>query len=363
MSSQNMNKKSWESLSSTFSQLEISISHDSCYASDEFSDPPKPTTVSTTLDASSLVPAVATPLQSTLKPILKRSYSEVEDDEERESGYASAESDYEYDSFDESDDDMCEISEWDEASDIMSQSDGDNDDVASLDGSFIIEFGSHVQFDANICYIEAPELEDDDESPEAGLTCHELFELARASGSLRLQEGEGPGDQLNECEDEDSMILEALKQLPEEHPDDVVDLDKSLFVAYMNGINGLNDPQYKSRLRHRVDEIKSGRAHTPYLDEDGTTGTCIDNALNHVIGVFHNIVAEEEFNELVDLSHVKGSCTGPSGCINQKLLCKLENILSERLVSDAVRIGPDELSFFTTGLAYALDHWNGYMTG
>ncbi|RAK76096.1 uncharacterized protein BO72DRAFT_147425 [Aspergillus fijiensis CBS 313.89] len=364
MSSQNMNRKSWESLSSTFSQLEISISHDSCYASDEYSAPAKPTTAVHTLEAPSLVPAVAAPLQSILKPILKRPYSEIEEDEEEaESGYASEESEYGYDSFDESDDDMCEVSDWDEASDIMSQSDGEDDDVASLDGSFIIEFGgSHVQFDANICYIEAPELEEDDESPEAGLTCHELMEMARKSGSLRLQEGTGPGDHPEDCEDDDSLILETLKQLPEEHPDDVVDLDKSLFVAYMNGINGLTDPQYKSRLRSRVDDIKSGRAHTPYLDEDGTTGAYIDNALNHVIGVFRNIVAEEEFNELVDLSHVKGSSTGPSGSINQKLLTKLENILSERLASNAVNIGPDELSFFTSGLAYALDHWTSYMT-
>ncbi|RAL08131.1 uncharacterized protein BO97DRAFT_354910 [Aspergillus homomorphus CBS 101889] len=364
MSSQNMNKKSWESLSSTFSQLEISISHDSCYASDEYSAPITTTTAPNPFGAPALVPAITAPLQSILKPILKRPYSEIEEAEESESGYASEESDYDYDdNFDESDDDMSEVSEWDEISDTMSQSDVEDDDAASLDGSLIIEFGAHVQFDANIRYIEAPELEED-ESPEAGLTCHELMELARASGTLRLQEGTGPGDHPDDYEGDDSLILETLKQLPEEHPDDAVDLDKSLFVAYMNGINGLNDPGYRSRLRCRADDIKSGRAQTPYLDEDGTTGAYIDNALNHVIGLFRNIVAQEEFNELVDLSHVKGTSTGPGeSVINQKLLTKLENILSERLASDAVNIGPDELSFFASGVAYALDHWNCYMTG
>eukprot|EP00136_Aspergillus_niger_P000641 XP_001389311.2 hypothetical protein ANI_1_2860014 [Aspergillus niger CBS 513.88] len=309
MSPQNMNKKSWESLSSTFSQLEVSISHDSCYASDEVSVVSTKQTTSNTSGVSGPVTATEPSLGSFLKPILKRPYSEIEEDEESESGYASENSEYDYDAIFE---DM------------------------SLD---------------------------DDEDCDAELTGHELMERALASGTLRFKESVDDLDVDDIEDDEFSSTLESIKQLPEEHTSDVVDLDKRLFLAYMNGINGIPDLEYKARLRKQANDFYIGRLDSPYLDLDSASGTYFDNVLNHVIGLFRNIVAKEDFGELASLVNGEGASERSSGAgrsHNKDLLAKIENLLSERLACDT-DVGPDELSFFTSGVAYALENWNGFL--
>ncbi|OOF95074.1 hypothetical protein ASPCADRAFT_207632 [Aspergillus carbonarius ITEM 5010] len=354
MSNQNMNKKSWESLSSTFSQLEVSISHDSCYASDEVS-----VTSTSQVGASALAPATGPSVGFVLKPILKRPYSEIEEsesDSESESGYASEASDSEYDAIfedsDDDDDDIYYITGWDKAS-IMSES-CDEDDAESFAGSFI-SFGPVVRFDTNIRYIDAPVL--DDESSDAELTCHELMERARASGTLRFQET------CDNVEEDDDSMPESMRQLPEEHPSDVIDLDKRLFVAYMNGMHEIPDRKYRSRLHNQANDFSMGRLESPYLDLDNASasGAYFDNVLNHVIGLFRNIVAKEDFGELASLINEEDPSGHPLGSSrSQELLAKIEHILAERLACDA-NIGPDELSFFASGVAYALENWRDFL--
>ncbi|KAB8224662.1 hypothetical protein BDV33DRAFT_144268 [Aspergillus novoparasiticus] len=378
MSNQTMNKKSWESLSSTFSGLEISLSQDSCYASDEVSvTSTNPTTVNSSV-VSSVTPTTATAERPSLKPILKRPYAEIAEDGESESGYASGASEQEFeflseddsgsdsDSDSDSDDDeVYYVTCWEDESDSMSEysEDDDNDydyDDDSADGSFISFGSNNVRFDTNVLYIEAPEVQEED-APCTELTCHELMEMARASGSLHIQEGNDIGDDFDDAEH--GSISDSIRQLPEEHTSDVVDLDKRLFIAYMNGINGIADPGYKSRLHARVGDIMMGRAKSPYLEADNADGVYLDHALNHVIGTFPNLVAKQEFDELLSLSEEKGALEQPAETresLNLSLLKKIESLLSERLASD-VKIGHDELSFFAGGVAYALENWKPYM--
>jgi hypothetical protein len=365
MSTHTLNKKSWESLSSTFSNLEISVSQDSCYASDELSiSPTNHITAGTSLASST--PARQGSLQSLLKPILKRPYADIEEDEEPESGYGTDDSDYDYASVSEGrDDDMYEISAWDEASDVsdvMSETGGD--DGESVDGSFIsFESESVVRFDTNVLYIEAPEPEEEEEAetPRTEITCHELMEMARLSGTLRLQ-----GEQVAESDSGDKALehgelRDSAKQWPEEHPSDIVDLDKRLFIAYINGINGIAEPRYKARLRERIDDIRKGHAQSPYLEFDNAQGMYLDCVLNHVLGTFRNIIVQEELDELATLTERREAQqqTEVAG-LDNKLLDKIEHLLSERLAGDDVKIGQDELSFFAGGVAYALQNWASY---
>ncbi|KAF7589750.1 hypothetical protein BBP40_003899 [Aspergillus hancockii] len=369
MSAQNMNKKSWESLSSSFSGLEVSLSHDSCYASDEVSVASiKPTTVISSV-VSSVKPTPPSTNPPFLKPILKRPYAEIEEDEESESGYASGDSEHEYEFLsededdDSDDDDVYYVTCWEDASDLSEYSEDEGEEDDDADGSFI-SFGSMVRFDTNVLYIEAPDLQEDDETPRAELTCHELMEMARASGNLHFQEASNADDELDDTEDSGhGVISDSIKQLPEEHPSDVVDLDKRLFIAYMNGINGIADPAFKTRLQARVGDIKMGHVRSPYLESDNTDGVYLDHALNHVIGTFPNLVAKKEFDELLSLSEERGALKQqPENreSLNLSLLEKIEGILSERLATD-VNIGPDELSFFAGGVAFALENWKPYM--
>ncbi|KAA8649864.1 hypothetical protein EYZ11_005877 [Aspergillus tanneri] len=366
MATKSMNKKSWESMSSTFSTLEISLSQDSCYASDEVSVTSTNPTSMTTSVASSLIPAIQAPLRPLLKPILKRSYAEIEEDEESESGYASDDvSEYEHDAFiDEIDDDICYVTAWDDESDAMSDSCEDDDD--SFDGSFISFESNSVRFDSKVIYIEAPEAPEaqEDEISDSGMTCHEIMELARASGNFQPQKDKYAGVDLNDGDNDNGDICDSIKQLPEEHTSDVVDLDKRLFIAYINGIKGIADPEYKARLRARTNDMKTGRAHSPYMESDSANGVYIDHALNHVIGIFRNIVAKEEFDELIGLSDQKEAAKQRpeiTEVLGQGLLEKIEGLLSERLANGDVGIGPDELSFFAGGVAYAIDHWRPYI--
>ncbi|KAI9372909.1 hypothetical protein BJX61DRAFT_414450 [Aspergillus egyptiacus] len=351
-------EKSWESLSSTLSSLEISLSRDSCYASDDMCTGPSAKPASTDPAA---IPLVISSRESSfhrfLKPILKRPYAEVEDDEDKESesGYASDSSEYNPDGlFEETDDEMCDVYDWDDdTSEVMSEF--CIDDVESFDGSFI-SFESSVRFDPNVHYIEAPSYEEN-ESDTTGRTCHEMMEMARASSyPNKSREETYSGAESSDIDDTDhEAISDSIEQLPE-HTRDIIDLDKRLFVAYMNGIKGIGKSDYRIRLRSRVADFKSGNVPTPFLDLDSANGMYLDTVLSHVIGTFRNIVVKEEFDELADLS-----CKESHVCQQRSIVFdKIEHLLSERLANGGVDIGVEELSFFASGVAYALENWKFY---
>ncbi|KAL4817541.1 hypothetical protein BDW67DRAFT_30706 [Aspergillus spinulosporus] len=348
MNARDLSRKSWESLSSTFSQLEISLSRDSCYASDEVSVTSAPPAATDTTKKI----LVTTPTETSFpKSILKRPYADIEEDEESESGYASDSTNTDG-IFEEFDDDMCDDVDWDDSESSCVE------DVESFDGSFI-SFESSVRFDSNVQYIEPSEYQED-ESPDMGMTSHELMELARASSyPNKSHEETYSGAETSDIDDAShEAIADSIEQLPE-HTGDILDLDKRLFVAYMNGINGIANHEYKARLRARVADFKSGLAPSPFLDLDSANALYLDTVLSHVIGTFRNIVVKDEFSELVKASgetmHI------PQGTrLNQDIFDKIERLLYERLTSDDVDIGPDELSFFASGVAYALENWRCY---
>ncbi|KAL4943678.1 hypothetical protein BDV06DRAFT_131977 [Aspergillus oleicola] len=357
MSAQTMGRKSWESLSSTFSHLEISLSRDSCYASDDMSV----TSVQPTVPSAALLPPVMSSTENTShqfpKPILKRTYAEIEEDEESESGYASDSSEYNADEiFEETDGDLCDILDWDDTSDVMSEL--CIDDIESFDGSFI-SFESNVRFDTQVQYIEPLEYEEEEEA-NPGMTCHEMMALARASFyPNKSHEETYSGAETSDIDEADhEAISDSIEKLPE-HTGDILDLDKRLFVAYMNGINGIENPEYKTRLRARVADFKSGSVSSPFLDLDSANAVYFDTVLSHVIGTFRNIVVKDEFTDLVKSSS-EAERTHQETRSNQDTYDKIERLLRERLTNGDVTIGPDELSFFASGVAYALRNWKCY---
>jgi hypothetical protein len=338
-------KDSWESPSSTFSSLEALASQDSCFGSDETSVTSALSSTPAISTAPSFVPSPKQSLSPILKPILKQQSASFEADTGSESGYDSdAEFEYSF-SVENDNEDSYAASARGQGTEDASETHSDDE---SGDDSFI-SFESAVRFDPKVEYIEAPETADD-EITEAEMTFHEMVELAATSGHLLL-EGGVPED--NNA-DEDPMAES------EEHTPDAVDLDKRLFTAYMNGINGIGDPDYKSHLRTRVDGIKAGRAETPFLDSDNAADVYLDTILSHVIGVFRNLVAQEEFDELTSLSDEKialeqqGQSPGGVEACNEALLGKIEGVLTERLGEGNVEIGAEELDFFAGGVAWAL---------
>jgi hypothetical protein len=246
-----------------------------------------------------------------------------------------------------------------------------DDQHVSIDDSYIL-FENSVRFASEVRYIEATNFCDD--CPESEITTHEMMEMARRFNLLQSDPCNFGGDKepVSRDSDDDGSGNDSsssdidIVDGPEEHTRDIVDLDKQLFVAYMNGINGVSSHMYKSRLETRAQEIRQGRVQFPFFESETIKGTYLDHVLNHVIGIFRNLVAREEFSQLVSLCekkammeqlnsshHVLESCT-------KTLLDKIEQLLSERLASEDVYVGKDELSFFAGGVAYAMENWNIY---
>ncbi|CAI7666080.1 unnamed protein product [Penicillium glandicola] len=356
MSNSTLHRGSWGSVSSTFSNLEMSFSHDSCYGSDEVS-----VTSNGCTPAQSGAPNSTTKptLRPFLKSILKNSTITFDSDEDSdsESGYSSDGIDSEYDALsdesDEEDDgDVSDFSVWDDADGDVPETHEDH--TESFDDAFISFEENSVRFDPQVEYIDNMEVSDD-EGPDHQMTCHEMMMLARDSkGTQTLL------DQLDKMDIADSengdrhpepeFVRKSASQ-PEEFSRDAVDLDCSLFVAYMNGIHGITTPKYETYLRVQVDHIRLGK-DAEFVDPDVS---------NHVTGTFCNLLAEDELNELIELcaeerTSNQNDTSSSTLDLNhhQALLNKIEKFLLDRLANGRVDIGPDELSFFASGIAHDL---------
>lgn len=338
-------KSSWESSSFALSNSETSTSRDSCYGSDGTSVTSAFSSTAATSTVPSFNSSPKTSLSPILKPILKKESASFPEDTESESGYDS-DAEYDYSFFEENDDeDLYEDSACGENFDDLAK--GYSDDEL-FDDSFIT-FESMVRFDSKIHYIEAPE-HTDDETPNNEMTFHELIERAQAFGHLLLDGG---------APDNKETGNGAMSH-SEEYTADAVDLDKRLFAAYMNGINGIADPSYKPLLRAHVDHIKSGHAQTPFFDSDTAHGLYLDNVLTHVVGIFRNLVAKDEYDELATLSAKKTALQKAKSphdeaeTCDKTLLDRIAYFLSERLGEGNVEIGPDEMTLFASGVSHAL---------
>ncbi|KAJ5206209.1 hypothetical protein N7491_003170 [Penicillium cf. griseofulvum] len=363
MSNSTLHRSSWGSVSSTFSNLEMSFSHDSCYGSDEVSV----TSNGCTPGQSGASNSTTTPaLRPFLKSILKNStiaFDDSDEESDSESGYSSDGIDSEYDALsDESDEEDdgndSDFSVWDETNGEVPETHEDH--TESFDDAFISFEENSVRFDPKVEYIDSVEVSDE-EAPDHQMTCHEMMMLARDSkGTQTLLDQLDKMDMADSDENDHPEFVRKSSSQPEEFSRDAVDLDCSLFVAYMNGIHGIATPKYQTYLRVQVDHIRLGK-DTEFVDSEGAPSLYLDLVSNHVIGTFCNLLAEDELNDLITLcaEEQTGNQNDGSSSIldldhHQALLNKIERFLLDRLANGRVDIGPDELSFFAGGIAHEL---------
>jgi hypothetical protein len=345
----------------------MSFSHDSCYGSDEVSVTSNGTASG---QQSGSTPAVKQSFRPFLKSILKNSSAVIESDGESdtESGYSSDGIDSDYDALsdeeEDDDDNMSDFSVWDETSQDVPETQEDH--TESFDDVFISFEENSVRFSPEVQYIDSPELSDD-EAPDHQMTCHEMMMLARnSSGTQTLLDQLNrmdieDGDEDEECHQE--FVRKSATQ-PDEFSRDAVDLDRSLFVAYMNGIHGVNnktfEKQYKTYLQAQVGHIRLGK-DIDCMSSDNASSLYLDLISSHVNGTFFNLLAEEELNELITLRAEEqiGDQNGPSSSAldldhHQVLLKKIERFLTERLTDGLVDVAPDELTLFAGGIVHDL---------
>jgi hypothetical protein len=365
----NINRESWDSLTSTLEHLDVSFSHDSCYGSDEISVSSNNTAPLQTSVPTSVVKREESSLHPFLKSILKNSCAALEDDSESESGYGSDDIEDDYDALsgeeeeeeeDDDDDDMSDFSIWENTSQDVPESRQDHTDL--FDDSFI-GFDSAVRFDDNIRYIESPEFSDDEEMSESQMTCHEQFLLHMTQNAqASLSDSDMHDESDDESENEHTEFTRTATHQPEDFPREAVNEDMDIFVAEMNCIHGIADNKYKHYLRTQVDNIRLGY-EAESIHPDDPPCMYLDQILDHVIGVFRNLLAVDELNELVALREEEKGLITEQGIIatsipalshHQALLGKIERFLLDRLAKGRVDVCPDELSFFAGGIAHAL---------
>ncbi|KAI2795043.1 hypothetical protein POX_a01646 [Penicillium oxalicum] len=361
-------RESWDSLSSTFAQLEVSFSQDSCYGSDEVSvTSNNPTPLQSSVQT--FIEKRSPTLHPFLKSILKNSTSDAHDasdDSESESGYGSDDLEFEYDALSEDsdeededeDDDMSDFSVWEETSEVPETREDRTD---TFDDDFIA-FEPSVRFAADIEYIDSSDAVDDDEAAEPQMTCHEMMMLALQSGSLNssLQsedQGEDEADQ-GPCEPE---FTRSSATHPEDFTRDAVDVDRQLFIAYMNGIHGIADAKYKSYIQMQADNIRLGH-ETESMHPDDAHCMYLDSIQSHVNGVFPNLLSTAEMDDLVDLrkQNIAAVQAKPASATlppthHRLLLDKVEHLLEHRLARGRIDVLPDEMSFLAGGIIQALD--------
>lgn len=358
----NNNRGSWDSLSSTFASLEVSFSQDSCYGSDEVSVSSNTTAPLQSSVSTCIVKREEPSLHPFLKSILKNSGTIMSDDAKSESGYGSDGLEFDYDALSEDEDDegdMSDFSVWEETSQDVPETREDH--TESFDDSFI-GFETMVRFDPRVHYIESPEFSDEEESAGNQMTFHEMMLLAQKSRDSQDIPHQSHEDDTYDDDTETSHkeFVRVTSNQPEDFTRDAVDVDRQLFVAYMNGMHGIADTKYKSYLRSQVDNIRQGH-EAESMHPDDAPCMYLDLVTHHVIGIFRNLLAVEELDALIEFrnedSTINKTHTGlsnPALNHHQALLDRIEHILLDRLTNGRVDVCPDELSFFAGGIAHAL---------
>lgn len=284
----------------------------------------------------------------------------MSDDLETESGYGTDDIEFEYDALSEEDDedDLSDFSVWEETSQDVPETREDH--TESFDDSFI-GFETMVRFDPKVQYIESPEFSDDEEISDSQMTFHEMMLLAQKSHG---SQDAAPLPSEDDTQDDDiktshKEFVRSAGHQPEDFTRDGVEVDRQLFVAYMNGMHGVADTKYKSYLRTQVDHIRQGH-EAESMHPDDAPCMYLDLITHHVIGIFRNLLAVEELDALIDFrnedstSNTHVDLSNPALTHHQALLDKIEHLLLDRLTNGRVNVCPDELSFFAGGIAHAL---------
>jgi hypothetical protein len=264
-------------------------------------------------------------------------------------------------------DSASEFDDFEDFEDIDEALDG-YDDELQFDDSHIA-FENFVRFDADVSYIDTVELPDEgiSEETEEGpqMTLHEMMLLADRHQGLVSDDNQDDNDE-DYVNEETSIANVIIKQLAKDYPRDMLEVDRQLFIAFVNGIHGDTRRKYQSCLHDRVQGFREGRFLSPFFEGETDSAHCsfLDEALKHVIGMFRHIVLREEFDELVRLAQASRMQKRMPTSLQMQpstFLDRIEGLLSERLLEGAASIGNNELSFFADGVVYALEHPKIYM--
>ncbi|PGH09115.1 hypothetical protein GX51_00869 [Blastomyces parvus] len=227
-----------------------------------------------------------------LKPILKKptepqspqGFKLMEFDLETSAEYDD-DSDMDEDEDEEDDDDNGDSET--ETDDSNWSNEYDEREYSDEGGSFVC-FVNSVHFSAqdDICIIPSRD-EIGDERAESEMTFHE--QALRMQGSKRLPF--------------EPYTVNRRDYDPNEHSHDVVDLDKQLFVASVNGIRNMNAEDYQPVVLSRtLNATPCDIAVLPITEHQ--VNAYLDRVVESLLGFFPYLFGKDEYNRLLDVAEV-----------------------------------------------------------
>ena len=152
---------------------------------------------------------------------------------------------------------------------------------ASLTDSFsFISFGNSVRFAETTVIIAAShEIEP---TPDDNMTAHERMLVAQSSK---------PSNSISS--------LNGKEYDPDEHSRDVVDLDKDLLIAYINGLRTVDIDDCKTVLRSRTHHVECDKRSISE-DTEAQMNEYLDRIVESLLGFFPNLFTDAEYSHILD---------------------------------------------------------------
>lgn len=211
--------------------------------------------------------------------------------------------------------------------------DDDIEDDDIEDGASFVAFTNSVHFDTTpqLFVFDTPEPEEDEDVP---MTLHERFLLAQAAKESRTTENG------QDIENGNEFI---------EHEADHLELDKSLLIAYINGLRNVPASEYKPVLQSRTLNTRPADIDINTIDSKESVHRYLDRVLSYLLGFFEHMVSEEQWDQILALA--KDSITfypnddfayEPRSIEFQGFLSE---ILGKQLEGEPDSVGPDVLNW------------------
>ncbi|KKZ62914.1 hypothetical protein EMCG_02760 [[Emmonsia] crescens] len=253
-------------------------------------------------------------LKTRIEPRSPQSFNTIEFDSEDNIEY-DADSDMDEDDGKEDDETGTNDSDWSD--------EYDDNEYSDEEGSFVC-FVNSVRFSAkdDICIIPSID-ETGDDRAEPEMTFHE--QAHRMQGSKRVPF--------------EPYTVNRKDYDPNEHSPDVIDLDKQLFMAYVNGIRNMNAEDYQPIVLSRT--LNAAPCDVDVLPvTEHQVNAYLDRVVDSLLGFFPYLFGKDEYNRLLDVAEVVTSFDDynnvlykpDSGLFQQAITRQLERKLADTLV-------------------------------
>ncbi|KAK2776137.1 hypothetical protein FQN52_003807 [Onygenales sp. PD_12] len=214
---------------------------------------------------------------------------------------------------DSEDDESAWSDEYDEYDEYEESDDGGDAD-SDYEGSFI-HFVNSVRFSLKDDVRIIPRRDENyDNGAEPEMTFHEQAHLMHASEHATFE----------------VYSVNQKDYDPSEHSPDVVDLDKQLFVAYINGIRTMHTDDYKPVIHSRTLHATPSNVDIIPITEH-QVNAYLDRVVDSLLGFFPYLFAKDEYNHILDNAEAATSFDDFNNIVYEPNSRQLQRVITTHL--------------------------------